>query len=464
MIASFVFAFSVYAVNGYAVQREREQRREAVPAEAAADEDERRAGRARRRRSTSRAQRAASPTSRSSRRSRSPGRTRDTRRGRRCHRARSPPRSARSSGCAREPDPPRPSARTARGPSRCGMFPYGASPSRILLAPTTPARPTSITPRGASRLRPTRKPSRKTAAAASTHVGQTERSGLPRLAEPDPEPAREEVEQNRVDERDARKISPAVEERERDREAEEHEQVERSAPRAAAAGPRGRRGRRGRSRSRRTGSGASCPPNAPVAAARHLPRDLRPGPCLGDAPGRVLDDGLRDLTRLARPRLHDPRARLLAEAPVRRRDRAGSARARRRSSDARAPTSTASSSVRRGGSLGSAGSAGASARSARSSRASGRDESGRREDGQRAQRRGPNDQSLLPTKFTGVTSTIAIACATTSPSPSVTSRCSTARFATSASGRDDEEPRALVRDAAPLRHGTSTDGSRCSCS
>ncbi|HEU5490061.1 MAG TPA: hypothetical protein VFU84_04635, partial [Gaiellaceae bacterium] len=27
------------------------------------------------------------------------------------------------------------------------------------------------------------------------------------------------------------------------------------------------------------------------------------------------------------------------------------------------------------------------------------------------QRRGPNDQSLLPTKFTGVTSTIAMACA-----------------------------------------------------
>ena len=36
-------------------------------------------------------------------------------------------------------------------------------------------------------------------------------------------------------------------------------------------------------------------------------------------------------------------------------------------------------------------------------------------------RRGPNDQSLLPTKFTGVTSTMAIACATTSVSPACTS-------------------------------------------
>ena len=64
---------------------------------------------------------------------------------------------------------------------RCGMFPYGASPSRMRLAPTTPARPTSITPRGASTFSPTRNPSRNTAAAASTQVGQTNRSAASRF-------------------------------------------------------------------------------------------------------------------------------------------------------------------------------------------------------------------------------------------------------------------------------------------
>ena len=64
---------------------------------------------------------------------------------------------------------------------RCGMFPYGACPSRIRSAPTTPARPTSITPRGVSTLSPIRKPRRNTAAAARTQTGQSGLSAASRF-------------------------------------------------------------------------------------------------------------------------------------------------------------------------------------------------------------------------------------------------------------------------------------------
>src|SRR5262249_14580144 len=50
-----------------------------------------------------------------------------------------------------------------------------------------------------------------------------------------------------------------------------------------------------------------------------------------------------------------------------------------------------------------------------------------RERGEESQRR--NDQSLFPRKFSGVTTRIATACATTSPSPRGTSSESTPRFA-----------------------------------
>ena len=56
-----------------------------------------------------------------------------------------------------------------------GMWPYGISPFAIRFAPTTPAKPTSITLRCASTLSPTRNPARKTAAAASSQTGQTGR-------------------------------------------------------------------------------------------------------------------------------------------------------------------------------------------------------------------------------------------------------------------------------------------------
>ena len=226
MIASFVFALSVYAVNGYAAHANASSAASRRPPKRSPIEDERE-HREQVERDRSRVRGGqASPTSRSSRRPRPPARRRGRRRGRTCRRARSPPRSARSSGCARAPVPPRPSGRTARASPRWGMFPYGASPSRIRSAPTTPASPTSMTPRGASRLSPTRNPRRKTAAAASTHVGQTDAKRARAPAEADPEPTGEQIREHRIDERDAAEDLSAVEECERDREAEQREQVE----------------------------------------------------------------------------------------------------------------------------------------------------------------------------------------------------------------------------------------------
>ena len=51
------------------------------------------------------------------------------------------------------------------------------------------------------------------------------------------------------------------------------------------------------------------PPKAPGAAARHRPRDLRPGPRLRHRAGAVVDLAEHDLARLARPGLHDPLVR-----------------------------------------------------------------------------------------------------------------------------------------------------------
>ncbi len=211
------------------------------------------------------------------------------------------PRSARSSGCARAPGPRRPSGRTARASPRCGMFPYGASPSRIRSAPTTPARPTSMTPRGASRLSPTRNPRRKTAAAASTHVGQTDASSRRAPAEADPEPTGEQVREHGVDERDAAEDLSAVEERERDREPEKRKQVEvPHRERPAQIGEPEEEDEAEREPDVRLQE--RLPAERALAPARHLPGDLRARPRLGDAPGRVLDDRLGDLARLARPR------------------------------------------------------------------------------------------------------------------------------------------------------------------
>ena len=268
-----------------------------------------RARRAGRTRSRSRAPRAASPTSRSTGRQRRPGRTRGTTPGpyvspRSIAASQRPFVWMRSRTCPSESFGPHGS----RSP-RCGMFPYGASPSRIRLAPTTPASPTSITPRGVSRLSPTRKPSRKTAAAASTQVGQTERERRTASTEPDPQPAREQVDEHRVDERDAPEDLAAVEERERDGEAEQREEVEVShRERPAQIGEPEEEDQAEAEPDVRPQERLAA--ERALASASHLPCDLWPGPRLRDAPGRVLDDGLRDLPGLARPHLDEPRARL----------------------------------------------------------------------------------------------------------------------------------------------------------
>jgi len=68
--------------------------------------------------------------------------------------------------------------------SSIGMCPYGIWWSwTIRSAPTTPAKPTSITFE-VSMFRPTRKPIRKTVAPTSIQVGQTGRVGLPRPRNP----------------------------------------------------------------------------------------------------------------------------------------------------------------------------------------------------------------------------------------------------------------------------------------
>jgi hypothetical protein len=144
-----------------------------------------------------------------------------------------------------------------------------------------------------------------------------------------------------------------------------------------------------------------------------LPRHLRSRAHVRDVAARVLDDGLRDLTCLPGPDLDGPCACALVESGVGRRmgriavEPAGDLVVLERELDGLGLSE--SGEVRRVR-LGCAD--------------GGREEDGGRQPGRAAedQLRGPNDQSLLPTKFTGVTRTIAIAWATTSPSPTLTSR------------------------------------------
>ena len=146
-------------------------------------------------------------------------------------------------------------------------------------------------------------------------------NGCERLAapaEPDPQPARKHVRENGIDERDTPEDLSAIEERERGREAEERDEVE--VPNREWAAQVGEPDQE---------DDAEGEPDVPAkerlpaerafAASRHLPRDLRPRPCLRHTPGRVLDSRLRDLARLARPRLDEPCPRLGSKVGVRRR-------------------------------------------------------------------------------------------------------------------------------------------------
>ena len=137
-------------------------------------------------------------------------------------------------------------------------------------------------------------------------------------AEPDPQSARKQVRENGVDERDAPEDLSAIEEGERGREPEERDEVEvPNRERPAQVGEPDQEDE------------AEGEPDVPAkerlpaerafAASRHLPRDLRPRPCLRHASGRILDRRLRDLPGLARPRLDEPRSRLGSKVGVRRR-------------------------------------------------------------------------------------------------------------------------------------------------
>ena len=189
------------------------------------------------------------------------------------------------------------------------------------------------------------------------------------------------------------------------------------------------------------------PAERPVVAARHLPGHLRPGPGLRDPARRVLELDERDLPGLARgPDLHGPDAAFAVELAVVREllslvtvepvanlgVRQGRARRlllvqahcrRRRSSwgtngvSTRFPLRVVDGSLRRGRRLGEG------ARHADERRHRCGDE-------QNPQR--PKLQSLFATKFHGVTSAIATACAGTFGRPSATSVDSAARLTPSA--------------------------------
>ena len=208
-------------------------------------------------------------------------------------------------------------------------------------------------------------------------------------------------------------------------------------------------------------------PNDPFVAAGHRPGDLGAGPGLGHAAGRVVDLGEHDLagvlavdqtltvqTRLSRRRRSPGRVRpscRVAGDPVGdlrdRRERArsrvlvscGSARRRdeRRLDEATLLVVDAARSARprRG-----AGGTSERARRPRTSDAP----AATRPTARHACVTCRNDQSLFPRKLSGVTSTIATACAGTLGSPRATSSASTARLAPSAASE-------TTRNFAPWR-------------
>ena len=177
-----------------------------------------------------------------------------------------------------------------------------------------------MTPRGASRLRPTRKPSRKTTSGGE-HPGRPDgRQRRRPSAEADPEPAGEQVPEHGVDGRDAPEDLAPVEECERDGEAEKHQQVEVAhGQRPAQVGePDEEDEAEGEPHVRLQERLAT---ERSLSATRHLPGDLRARPRLGDLARRVLYDRLGDLARDPPPHLDGPRARVVVEVRTRRRVR-----------------------------------------------------------------------------------------------------------------------------------------------
>ena len=248
---------------------------------------------------------------------------------------------------------------------------------------------------------------------------------------------------------------------------------ESSASRSRLRSESGRRaGRRARARKTRDRSASQTGGAVDLSCRRtrrrsRAPSSTRPaGPVHASShgAGRVVDPPVRDLARRARPDLAPSTAAVfVVERRVGRPASAGSGRASRRpsgcarkiaiacSSSARcvaAAARTASderpcasyAGARRGATARARGSASAqrAASSVRGATAAERSSARR------------NDQSLLPTKFSGVTRTIAIAWATTLPSPSADEQLQDEQVRAERDERDDEEAQPLVGDVAAL--------------
>ena len=285
-----------------------------------------------------------------------------------------------------------------------------------------------------------RKPARKIVAPSSAHTGQRGAPAVPRLREADPEPAHDDPDEQRVEERHRREDVAVVEEPQRRRRREQEEQVEvaqRERPppvREPDEEDEAERAPDPRVVDRRAAERAG-------RAARHPPRDLRAGPGLRHAAAsrrRTLPCAISPA--LAPPDLHRPARRLrvvrllVAAARVRvAREPGRDLRVALEDARARSPASAAPAAAARGANgvwtrcpLPSKTGAVGAVPVAAERRGSG-DEDGERGEGggeenphaiqatQRVARR--NDQSLLPTKLSGVTSTIATPAPTSLPSP-----------------------------------------------
>ena len=281
MIASFVFAFSVYAVNGYAAHANASSTR-AGAAEAQADQEEREhreqverdRGRVRRR------QRVPLPAPREDRDRRHVREIRD--RAVRVAPLDRRPRSGRSSGCARAPAPRRPSARTARG--RRAAACSRTAPGRRGCGRADDAREADVDdPARCLDVQADPEPEKEDGRGRE-HPGRPDgRERGPTPAEADPETAREQVDENRVDERDAPEDLAAVVEGERDGEPEQHEEIEvRDRERASEIGEAEEEDEAERQPD--DGLQERLPAEGALAPACHLPRDLRPGPHLRHPP------------------------------------------------------------------------------------------------------------------------------------------------------------------------------------
>ncbi len=119
----------------------------------------------------------------------------------------------------------------------------------------------------------------------------------PASSQADPETAREQVQENRVDERDAEEDLAAVVEGQRDGQPEQHEEIEvRDRERASEFGEAEKE--HGAERQPHDGLQQRLPAEGALPPACHLPGDLRSRPDLRHPARQVFQLDVRDLTRL----------------------------------------------------------------------------------------------------------------------------------------------------------------------